>query len=1260
MKQRLLSVLAFVGLGLGTTMAQTWTAPVAPTNPAVALLENAVDPEAEGNYFVMNVGEAQFLTGANVWATQISLTANSNPTMQITLDASATYEGSFVMRRTNDSKDVFYGDHGRENGYNPPAGRNHLFRSGDDGYVDMNNQGGDLFVFNITDNGYYYIQSSPDEGKFANATEEYAGSTGAGKYVSFTKTVEDENIEWVFIPVESIPEDYASQVEAYSAAVALYEARLALYTTLTEAATYGVDYAAASEVYNNESATIEELTAAKAALQPAVDKAAVLAAIASSSQENPLDITKYVLTNADFSNGQTGWTITEGMGQNLQVQGAKYTNENVDPVVTIQNFIEAWFPTSVGPLKDGVICQNVTGLPEGRYRIEADVMAVWQGDSPYNADYPDPTGIYLFYNNGKFTLHSEAIYTDNGVPDHFVFDFDYDGSETMTIGLMAQSTNQNWMGMDNLKLFAIGEMQSPPSFLALQGLVADSQSLYDEVENTAAQQSVKETFIAQFEASLKVAESNPEMEQADHYTAVFNTLSAARTAYLASIESYKALDKLIEAMQASYEAYKDKANFADYCNELLTLQETYQTAYEEGSATSEEITSYQESFSTMFTTYLQGLFDKAAKEAEEGISLEEPLDISSLFEHLSYAYSSTATAFADGYPAENPVWMNDTKTANFKTMYGTAEVWNAGAFNINRTLENLPNGRYTVKVRAFHRKADNATNYTSYFAGEYDDAPGAYLYAANTKAPIINLAELATTTPANSANDTNVGTDTEPIYVVNNQLGAYNLFTNANGETAEQADMAYVEASATVKDGTLKFGIEGTEYEWTVWYNFELYYTGAASADELDEDIEALMIKAQDLLDNGDGVNPLITTDVIDGLTDAINTGTEAIGTDAATKEAAINTLEAAIAFANENLKVTAELLTLKDERQTQVDNLSEYAFDDESIPTALAAIDEAMAADGFETHAEMVEYLNILKNNWYVYLFSRSDLAEASEENPIDMSMLIANASFDDSWNGWTYTTSKGTPSIESGSGNCAEFWNTGTFDIYQELPYLKDGYWTLSVDALYRPGNSTDIITMLNSEAGIVLDNEYLYITGTDLNKSKKVLQWSDLKNAIAYTEVPNADDPTVNDKVFAAEDQAAADIVLETALAVKADNVNFLAPNNRTQFKKFIEAGRYNNQITFQYTGGGENKAVKFGLKLEDEITQGSCWCPFDDYKLIYLGTEEPTGIEGIASAEKKVAETATAIYSIDGRQQGQLRRGINIVRTTSGAVRKVLVK
>lgn len=1248
MKQRLLSFVAITALSC-VAMAQTWTAPVKPKSPAEGLLEFATEPVNGGNFFIMNVGEGQFLTGANVWATQISLSSDAIPYMQLTTVETEEESGIFKLRRTNDANDKFYGDHGREGGYNPPAGRNLLFRGGEDGYVDENGQGGDRFVFNKTDNGYYYFQSDVTEGKFENANDEYAGSTGAGKYVCFTKTKTDPNIEWVFIPVGDVDiDDYKTQAEAYAPQLAIYEARLALYNTLVDAAKYGVDYDEASAVYNKTDATAEQLTSAKEALQPAVNHAALMAAIAASSEETPFDITQYALTNPSFDSGMTGWTITEGMGANLQVQSAKYTYNDV----TIQGFIEAWRKAADGPLSDGVICQTVTGLPEGRYRIEADVMAVWQG----SALSEDQKGIYLFYNNGSFTLHSESLFTDNEKPEHFSFDFDYDGAETMTIGLMAESTNQNWMGFDNLKLYAIGKVQTPPSFYALITEVETSEPYNDEGDDLKANAGLRTSFQNAFSAAYKLADDqNPTKDKAESYSAAYQNLHDARLALTASIETYKKLQNLINQIQSDYDSYEGQSMYADLRTQLNNMISEYQGGYESGSYTSGEIDGFITAYDNVLKDYVQALFDKAAKDAaEKGTTLEEPINITSLFDHMSYAYGTTQTGenvYANGYPAENPVWINETKAKNFQTNYSTAQVWNQHPFKISRTFNELPAGRYEIRVHGAYRMAAHDVNYPAYTNGEYAGNDGAFLFAGSNKTPFINMAEITTSAPIVEGNDANVGTEEAPIYVINGQQAAHMLFSDA--AYADLAKKCYLAVATNVKNGTLTVGVEGTDQlqdnQWTVWQDFELYYYGAPNASALDDEIQALIDIADPISqDKGEGDNLILVQSILDDLSNAVKDGQDAQASELEKdKQAAIKTLEDAIAAARENMSVFAELMSLSDSRYNAMNELVEYTFEDTSYPELVNEViqrldgifyDEELKENvSFDSHEQMVTYLNRMKDEWYPFLLSVQGMDQATEDDPIDLTYLITNATFDDMTGatkadpqGWTceYESKDG-----GGREGVAEFWNASAFNIYQEIPQLKDGYWRLSVDAVYRAGNAAE---EAKDDNGNYKNDEYLYVN--DL--TTKVIQWSDTERGAIKPDDPETYTPIQQ--------------------LYTQDDVQFDAPNNQANFLQFIEKGRYHNALIFGYGEGIEGAftgSITIGLKKT--VAVANDWCPFDNFKLEYLGTEQPTAVESLG-AKAAAGAAISSIFSIDGRQQSQLRRGINIVRTADGKVTKVLVK
>lgn len=1264
MKQRLLSFVAIAALSC-VAMAQSWTAPVEPVSPANILLENAATVESGSAYYIMNIGAGQFITGANDWATEISLSSDATPYVQILVEEIA--QGSTVAGTKGTANTamgdgftfklngqfLFNGSHGSTVRTNHAVSNSYLFRDAANGYVDMNNQNKG-FVWKLTesDNGYY-IQTIEEDTNFPNAAEEYAGSAGVGNPVKFNCTIEDANIEWVFIPVDAINiDDYKTLVNDYTTKVAIYKARLALYNTLLDAAKFGVDYNEASAVYNNPDATAEQLTTVKEALQPAVNKAVLLAAIASSSEDTPYDVTQYVLKNPSFDEGMTGWTITEGMGQNLQVQPKHYPENNPEAESFIENFIEAWRVSTVGPLSDGVICQTVTGLPEGRYRIEADVMAVWQGATLSE----DPKGIYLFYNNGKFTLHSESLSTGNGVPDHFIFDFDYDGAAEMTIGLMAENTNQNWMGFDNLKLFAIGEVQTPPSFYALRTEVETSEPYNDEGDDLKANAGLRTSFQNAFSAAYKLADDqNPTKEKAESYEQAYQALHDARLALAASIADYNRLNDLINRIQSDYESYEGQSMYADLRTQLNSMISEYQGGYENGSYTSGEIDGFITAYDNVLKDYVQALFDNAAKDAaEKGTTLEEPINITSLFDHMSYAYGTTQTGenvYANGYPAENPVWINETKAKNFQTNYSTAQVWNQHPFKISRTFNELPAGRYEIRVHGAYRMAAHDVNYPAYTNGEYAGNDGAFLFAGSNKTPFINMAEITTSAPIVEGNDANVGTDEAPIYVINGQQAAHMLFSDA--AYAALAEKCYLAVATNVKNGTLTVGVEGTDQlqdnQWTVWQDFELYYYGAPNASALDDEIQALIDIAEPIAqDKGEGDAIIVVQSILNDLSSAVKDGQDALASELEKdKQAAIKTLEDAIAAARENMSVFTEMMALYESRATAMENLTEYSFEDTTYPELLNEViqrldgifyDEELQENvSFDSQEQMVTYLNRMKDEWYTYLFSVQGMDQATEDEPIDLSYLITNATFDDMTGatkadpqGWTceYESKDG-----GGREGVAEFWNASAFNIYQEIPTLKDGYWRLSVDAVYRAGNAAE---EAKDDNGNYKNDEYLY--ANDL--TTKIIQWSDTKRGAIIPENPETYTPIQQ--------------------LYTQDGVQFDAPNSQANFLQFIEKSRYHNVLIFGYGEGIEGAftgSITIGLKKT--VAVANDWCPFDNFKLEYLGTEKPTAVESLGT--KAAAGAAiSSIFSIDGRQQSQLRRGINIVRTADGKVTKVLVK
>ena len=116
------------------------------------------------------------------------------------------------------------------------------------------------------------------------------------------------------------------------------------------------------------------------------------------------------------------------------------------------------------------------------------------------------------------------------------------------------------------------------------------------------------------------------------------------------------------------------------------------------------------------------------------------------------------------------------------------------------------------------------------------------------------------------------------------------------------------------------------------------------------------------------------------------------------------------------------------------------------------------------------------------------------------------------------------------------------------------------------------------------------------------------------------------------------------------VQAEGTSGYIPNDMQAAQAYLEMGLYNVSLNVKVGDDGE---LTIGIRKSQGIY--SDWTIFTGWTLKYLGTEAPDAVEAIDAQ----AAGKAAIFGIDGRQQSQLRRGINIVRS-NGKVEKVLVK
>lgn len=313
---------------------------------------------------------------------------------------------------------------------------------------------------------------------------------------------------------------------------------------------------------------------------------------------------------------------------------------------------------------------------------------------------------------------------------------------------------------------------------------------------------------------------------------------------------------------------------------------------------------------------------------------------------------------------------------------------------------------------------------------------------------------------------------------------------------------------------------------------------------------------------------------------------------------------------------------------------------------------------------------------------------ANASEKNPVDITALLINPAFDEGAKGWT-----GNPTVTSGEAlpeelGAAEMWNVN-FDVNQIIYALPAGFYKVECQALYRDaGDAKGAFNNWAYNAGESFEdwenkNAKLYANDNDTTIVSIASEMFTERSMTAYqnkTIKLEEGDEQGNDvyapawRIMCTEKE---DDKFVLPAVLPADAPQGLAPEqyivsgvtdwwwdteieDMEQFyyypaslmgatRRFKNSpNAYKNEVVTKVEEGG---SLKLGIKKE--VLVSNDWVVFDNFKLYYLGSEAPTGINA-AAAEKAAVE---GIFSLDGVQQSELQKGVNIVKKANGEVKKI---
>ena len=223
---------------------------------------------------------------------------------------------------------------------------------------------------------------------------------------------------------------------------------------------------------------------------------------ANASVESPMDIS-YKVVNTTFDEGIAGWNSIEGF-QN------KTTATNQAGAFS-GKFFEHWNNAGVV----GAINQTITNLPAGKYELKI---------AAFGNNANSGSGLYVFANQDmtEVTQSTPLFYTVNTILAE---------GEELNIGLNSTTTTSNWIGIDNVSLYYLGE-------------VASFKGEYDAVVEAALAALADEKYavvtgIERAELLAETGKESPESEEG--YQDAIKVIKNLQSAFESSALNYNAL-----------------------------------------------------------------------------------------------------------------------------------------------------------------------------------------------------------------------------------------------------------------------------------------------------------------------------------------------------------------------------------------------------------------------------------------------------------------------------------------------------------------------------------------------------------------------------------------------------------------------------------------------------------------------------------------------------------------------------------------------
>ena len=357
--------------------------------------------------------------------------------------------------------------------------------------------------------------------------------------------------------------------------------------------------------------------------------------------------------------------------------------------------------------------------------------------------------------------------------------------------------------------------------------------------------------------------------------------------------------------------------------------------------------------------------------------------------------------------------------------------------------------------------------------------------------------------------------------------------------------------------------------------------------------------------------------------------------------------------------------------------------INDPALAPYIAEQNEYLVAN-YANAAKIAQFERALAVPYNMAVFGELGAADASEANPVNITSLIINPTFEkengdnDPSTGWTGIREDGTsisPSInEYGRGN-AEIWNASAFTLSQKISNLPAGTYELRVKAVYRDGYGVDANQVrnyrdaggeefwANHNAELFMktndeNDQFSYIKaamvmcGTENSFTEVVTAWGTEEEELGNGEVsiykyptkiqtlaPEGEGETQPDVTY--EHKKDGDYPFDVRTEVDGEILHF--PASMYGFYSWCvnNPEAVTNKVQIEINRG---ETLEIGIRKVAAI--GGDWVIMDDFELFYLSgdkfKEEVVDIDEVAAD----ADEDAPIYNVAGQIVDKSYKGIVI--------------